>query len=573
MSVRAGGLSVKRAAELLGVSDGTVRNWLRLGKLAALTPNEIEKLKKTIDNGGGLLCSRRNKSALKAAREYGGYLAAAGLPAELFSRRYSEAEIKVILAEAALRLFADGENLVSAFLCGELDGGFAGLVRGLLAETLTADPIIVKALAPVLSARWKPDPSQDVLGYIYMSLLPQNVKRERGAYYTPSDLVKRACSLVGEAETVLDPCCGSGNFLLELASRLGPERVFAADIDPLAVAIARINMRLRFPSLSDGFLMSHIVCADFFELPTDCAAVAGNPPWGGSPEAAGEFLLRALKILPEGGRLCFVLPQALLTARRHGAVREELLSSARLTSVDYVGNRFDSVACPSVILAAEKSAPFGTRGCTVNSEFTINTERGGEPCLSLNVTDEEYEKLRRMKSLPNAVYLKGRARFALGIVTGGNSAALLSSPENGAEPVIRGSDVSPMSISPPASYLRFEPSSLQQCAPEWVYRESEKIVYRFIGKRPVFAVDTLGRLTLNSCNVILPRIEGLGTDYIAAVLNSEAVGFFLEKSFDTSKWLRRHLEEVPIPFVSEEIQRRAVENLDRDGFISSLYFG
>ncbi len=113
----------------------------------------------------------------------------------------------------------------------------------------------------------------------------------------------------------------------------------------------------------------------------------------------------------------------------------------------------------------------------------------------------------------------------------------------------------------------------QQTARPEIYSAPAKIVYRFIGRRPIFAVDRLGRLTLNSCNIIIPQIERLDIDYITAILNSPAAEFFLTKSFDTEKWLRWHLEELPLPVISPEEQSRIIKSPDRDKLIDELYFG
>ncbi|MCH5187323.1 MAG: N-6 DNA methylase [Oscillospiraceae bacterium] len=562
------GLSAAAAAERLGVSGATVRNWLRLGRLKSLSDNDVADMARRIASGKGALRSRRNKTALKNAREYPGYIKGQRELASLFSGAFSENEIRTILTEAALRLFSDGTNLAERFISGELSIGPDALIADLLGRGRPT-----KKTAPILSAGWKPDKSQDVLGYIYMSLLPLNKRRSRGAYYTPPEVVERTCALVG-AGAVLDPCCGSGNFIIALAEkRQSPLGLVAVDIDPIAVSLARINLLVRYPFLCEEYLRKNIVCGSFFDIDGKFDAIVGNPPWGGNPEASGQFLLHAIGCLNEGGTVAFVLPQALLSAQKHSDVRTRLLTSARLTAVDYIGNCFKDVVCPTVILAAEKGGS-GTKGCRINSEFTINTDRTDfERCLSLNVTDEEYERLNRMSRIKNAVYLKDNARFALGIVTGGNAAALENASVDNAEPVLRGSDILPFEIRDPSSYLVFDSSAFQQCAPEEVYRAPEKIVYRFVGRRPVFAVDRQGRLTLNSCNIIIPHIDGLSIDYITAVLNSECVGFFLEKSFDAAKWLRWHLEEIPIPYIPLVRQREILESENREELISALYFG
>ena len=91
-------------------------------------------------------------------------------------------------------------------------------------------------------------------------------------------------------------------------------------------------------------------------------------------------------------------------------------------------------------------------------------------------------------------------------------------------------------------------------APIEYYRNPVKIVYRFIAKYPIVALDRKGRLTLNSCNFLIPRFDNLSPVYLCAVLNSSAVRFYFERKFHTIKILRSLLEEVPIPLASKEDQ-------------------
>ena len=94
-------------------------------------------------------------------------------------------------------------------------------------------------------------------------LLPLAQRRARGAYYTPEAVVKY---IVGETlvadlwesgpPSALDPACGDGAFLCEVADRLaeqfgsnaahiGQQSLFGIDCDPVAVADARRNVATR----------------------------------------------------------------------------------------------------------------------------------------------------------------------------------------------------------------------------------------------------------------------------------------------------------------------------------------
>ena len=79
---------------------------------------------------------------------------------------------------------------------------------------------------------------------------------------------------------------------------------------------------------------------------------------------------------------------------------------------------------------------------------------------------------------------------------------------------------------------------------------------------PVFTYDDKQTLSLNSCNILIPKIEGLHIKYILAILNSTVATFFLSKKFRFLKLLRSHLEQLPIPLVDMATQEQIIEKVD-----------
>jgi hypothetical protein len=329
---------------------------------------------------------------------------------------------------------------------------------------------------------------------------------------------------------------------------------------------------------------------------------------GRSVESFAIFTEKALLTLNKGGKLSFVLPEAALTVKIHKALRKLIISCCNITYLAYLGNVFSNVACPCVILQLLKTGDsINTKGMIVedlsgskaslecSSSFAINSNRKvSADSLSFYCNDEEYSILEAMHS-PDRVYLKDNAIFALGIVTGSNERFIidridgargnsigrrtpLSSYDindsnnidhkyanipDGYEVVLKGSDISRYHISVPDRFIKFDPQSFQQVADEDVYRQPEKLVYRFINKDLIFAYDKDGMVSLNSCNILIPKLPGLDIKYILAVLNSSPAGFYYKKSFNSVKVLRSHLEQIPIPIVSKDEQAKIIELVDR----------
>ena len=129
-------------------------------------------------------------------------------------------------------------------------------------------------------------------------------------------------------------------------------------------------------------------------------------------------------------------------------------------------------------------------------------------------------------------------------------------------PVFKGSDIFRYSIKDINNYIQFTPNAFQQVASEEMYRAEEKLLYRFICEVPVFAYDNCQTLSLNSCNILIPQIEGMDIKYVLAVLNSRVSAFFINKKFNSVKLLRSHIESMPIPAISAERQRKIVKKTD-----------
>ena len=196
-------------------------------------------------------------------------------------------------------------------------------------------------------------------------------------------------------------------------------------------------------------------------------------------------------------------------------------------------------------------------------EYCIHREREMDAgCLSFSMTDQEYAVIEKMESIANKVTLAGQSKFALGIVTGNNK-KYISKEKNGQnEMVLKGSDIYKFKFRPSEHYIAFHPERFQQTAPASLYRAREKLLYRFICSQLVFAYDSGQNLSLNSCNILIPEIEGLDIKYVMAVLNARAAQFYFKKKFCSVKVLRSHIEEIPIPFVGKEIQHNVIGLVD-----------
>ena len=79
----------------------------------------------------------------------------------------------------------------------------------------------------------------------------------------------------------------------------------------------------------------------------------------------------------------------------------------------------------------------------------------------------------------------------------------------------------------------------------------------------MFAYDNKQTLSLNSCNIVIPRIPGTKMKYVLAILNSRIAQFIYKREFNSVKILRSHIENIPIPLVDEITQNRIITLTDK----------
>lgn len=139
-------------------------------------------------------------------------------------------------------------------------------------------------------------PVEYILDFISQSILERYVRHGAGEYYTPSFLVKEMIDKSYEVgEKVVDPCCGSGNFLIEIIKRIKSfsltqnqkfeaiSNIYGFDINPLAIYMTKINFLCllgdKIKHVSFNLDCLDILTIDFNHTDMSFDLIIGNPPW------------------------------------------------------------------------------------------------------------------------------------------------------------------------------------------------------------------------------------------------------------------------------------------------------
>ena len=206
----------------------------------------------------------------------------------------------------------------------------------------------------------------DVKGAIYESILEKNGQDKKsgaGQYFTPRSLIKAMVDVTNPqiGETVCDPACGTGGFLLAAYDHMKPQSadrgkqdflknnaLHGYDNTALVVTLASMNLYLH----GIGTDRSPIICQDSLEKTPSVFVdmILANPPFGTRPSGSVDidrpdfyvetknnqlnFLQHMMVMLKNGGRAAVVLPDNVLFEGGAGeTIRKELLKNFNLHTI------------------------------------------------------------------------------------------------------------------------------------------------------------------------------------------------------------------------------------------------
>ncbi|MEB3285605.1 MAG: N-6 DNA methylase [Candidatus Sericytochromatia bacterium] len=296
----------------------------------------------------------------------------------------------------------------------------------------------------------EPGRQGDFFGGLYQQLLPPTLRHALGEFYTPSWLVEAVLAILPPSDgwNALDPCCGSGAFvvgivdqLLDETKRLEPEerlhavlaRFEAADVNPFALMTTRANLLLALgPLMWQNKIVPREVSLPVVEqdalltkpgLYRRFERVVGNPPWVawrdlspqyrehlrehglGSSQRFGDTYVGGTDInvcislsmsvlearVSDEGVLAFLMPRQLLQSRAAKDFRRWRLGDGSEVCLRHVDDwtalrPFDAACAPATYLIQ--------RGASPRKSCEVRVWRSRDPGIPLS-RNLHWEEARR----------------------------------------------------------------------------------------------------------------------------------------------------------------------------------
>jgi type I restriction enzyme M protein len=234
------------------------------------------------------------------------------------------------------------------------------------------------------------------LGHLYESMLKEmrDAAGQNGEFYTPRAVVRFMVDVLDPrlGETVLDPACGTGGFLVEAYSHLEKQcktvqdrkavqerSIFGGEAKPLPYLLCQMNLLLHGleapkidPENSLRFPLAQIGDRDRVDV------VMTNPPFGGEEERGVlsnfpddkqtaetallflQLIMRKLRRQPKPGRAAVVVPNGVLFGEGIcSRIKEDLLKEFNLHTVVRLPNGVFApyTSIPTNLLFFDRTGP------------------------------------------------------------------------------------------------------------------------------------------------------------------------------------------------------------------------
>ena len=350
------------------ISEATLHNWKKLKYISSLNDISEEEIKNIIKNKSGIRRNKRNSTSNI-------------IPYSYVSDKRIIFSVEKILEIKNNYNISNNEVLLEVILklLNELKLEVPSSDLSILGKRSSNEDFI-RDISNILIAY---DEDNDFLGCLYTSLLSVGKKDTGGIFYTPYRVVSKIVDSIDfRGKKVLDPGCGSCNFLIQVYKKLKKQgvssseiinNIYGYDVDKIACLLGKINLYMLDKDID--FNSINIYTQDYLcsNIDEKFDIVIGNPPWGkkytlterkkiekkydekfSKLDSFSQFIIRSFSLMNDKGILSFVLPSSLLNIKVHESIRQELLKY-KIEYIKRIGREFEEIVTDVVIIKVIKT--------------------------------------------------------------------------------------------------------------------------------------------------------------------------------------------------------------------------
>jgi len=193
----------------------------------------------------------------------------------------------------------------------------------------------------------------------YMDKTSINKRKKLGQYFTPSSLRTRLLSKipVRTGLKILDPGCGTGEFLLSASARFPSSSLYGWDVDASVLDVCKEVVPSAKVLKKDTLLSSEMDSFDlivgnppYFEFKADGLKERYKPILYGRPNIYAFFIYRSLQMLRIGGYLAFVCPPSMNNGAYFSKLRSYIVSVCNIEFMEVLDSSLFEGANQAVML-------------------------------------------------------------------------------------------------------------------------------------------------------------------------------------------------------------------------------
>jgi hypothetical protein len=385
-------------------------------------------------------------------------------------------------------------------------------------------------------------------------------RRSRGAFDTPIEMARRVAAAAHAAcdrtpVVGLDPACGTGSFLVAM-SELGVREILGTDLDPVALAVARVAAPRARVSLADalrgGPKVDMVVGNPPFVPPERQdkamrAELRRRFPWlEGRFDLVIPFAAAAVDRVRAGGTVGLVLPSPALVQPYGAVLRRRWVERHRIVEIagphPFPGA---SVRVALLVVAVDGGpAPLPAFGITP-AEILRLAAVPFNPDLAPG--DVEVVERVRAHSRP----LSDLALVDTGLVAhspaGGKRRLLHDTPGDGRVPYADAKDF----FAGTRRWLDYRPDDMHRPKRPEMFEQPKIVLQRIRGEGTVkAAIDTSGVYVGHTCTVVVPRSDQISLERLLELIRSPLVdGLLRIESGERLDLYPKEVAGIPVPAI------------------------